>query len=376
MSSIRRMQQAAAGVGGGFEGAGELWGWGRNAGATYQLGTTSNPITSPIQIGSDAYYTAIGLKSDATLWSWGSGYRGASSQGDTTDRSCPVQIGSLDNWGGPLDHYENSSDIGSHGFAINQDGKLYCLGGDNEKGNFGLGHTSNNVSTPTQVGALTDWAQVAVKELGTSALKTDGTAWSWGIAEYGVLGDGTQNNKSSPVQVSGGATNWTWINCGQYAVYVINTLGELWCWGANLYGQLGIGNTTVYSTPVQVGSLTNWAKVWGGGIHALGLKTDGTLWSWGHNYYGQLGLGNQGGGTNRSSPVQIGSATDWIHAGTTRQNDSFGIRSGGTLWSWGANNTYQGGRVNNSVANSPVQVSGTGYTKIFGGAEDGNYAIK
>ena len=83
---------------------------------------------------------------------------------------------------------------------------------------------------------------------------------------------------------------------------------SLWSWGYNLYGQLGVGDVTHRSSPVQVGTLTTWSGVSGGGFHSLALKTDGTLWSWGYNLYGQLGLGDT---TYRSSPVQVGSLTTW-----------------------------------------------------------------
>ena len=83
----------------------------------------------------------------------------------------------------------------------------------------------------------------------------------------------------------------------------------LWTWGYNVYGQLGLGNTTTYSSPKQVGSLTTWSSIAGGTYHTIATKTDGTLWTWGYNGYGQLGLGNT---TYYSSPKQVGSLTTWL----------------------------------------------------------------
>src|SRR3989338_9110551 len=77
----------------------------------------------------------------------------------------------------------------------------------------------------------------------------------------------------------------------------------LWAWGSNSYGQLGLGDTTSRSSPVQVGTLTTWTSFAGGGSHSLAGKTDGTLWAWGSNNSGRLGLGDI---ANRSSPVQVG----------------------------------------------------------------------
>ena len=97
--------------------------------------------------------------------------------------------------------------------------------------------------------------------------------------------------------------------------FAIKTDGTLWSWGWNAYGQLGLGNTTNYSSPKQVGALTTWSKSAAGGYETFAIKTDGTLWAWGKNTYGQLGLGNT---TNYSSPKQVGALTGWSIVGAGR----------------------------------------------------------
>ena len=77
----------------------------------------------------------------------------------------------------------------------------------------------------------------------------------------------------------------------------------MYSWGKNTNGQLGLGDATNRSSPVQIGALTTWYQVAQGQISALATKNDGTLWGWGNNSYGQLGLGNT---TYYSSPVQVG----------------------------------------------------------------------
>jgi alpha-tubulin suppressor-like RCC1 family protein len=84
----------------------------------------------------------------------------------------------------------------------------------------------------------------------------------------------------------------------------------LWAWGLNIWGQLGLGNITYYSSPKQVGALTTWNTTACGRGSTFPIKTDGTLWTWGNNNFGQLGLGNT---TNRSSPVQVGALTTWLN---------------------------------------------------------------
>ena len=85
-------------------------------------------------------------------------------------------------------------------------------------------------------------------------------------------------------------------------------LGYLYAWGNGGTGALGLGNTTNYSSPKQVGALSTWATITAGANYGLAIKTDGTMWSWGYNPYGQLGLGNT---TYYSSPKQVGALTNW-----------------------------------------------------------------
>ena len=149
-----------------------------------------------------------------------------------------------------------------------------------------------------------------------SAVKTDGTLWSWGQNVKGALGHGTSGTSgrvSSPVQI-GSLTTWAFAAAGGKSAAAVKTDGTLWTWGYNNVGQLGLGNTTDISSPVQVGSLTNWAKVVGGYNWLMALKTDNTLWGWGRSGYNAVNGTGTGSGANLaniSSPVQIGSDTDW-----------------------------------------------------------------
>jgi alpha-tubulin suppressor-like RCC1 family protein len=291
-----------------------LWSWGYNG--YYQLGLGDNVNkSSPVQIGSDTTWykvTAadthrVAIKTNGTMWSWGQntfGRLGISY--NNSYENYPIQIGALTTWSKVFAG-------GAHTAAIKTDGTLW-MWGYGSSGQIGNNNTAD-INSPVQVGALSDWANANVS-CGTEftvAVKTNGTMWSWGKNGYGNLGDGTTVNKSSPVQV-GSLTVWMSVATARESGYAIKTDGTLWSWGQNYAGALGIGDTTARSSPVQVGALTNWAKVDGGngGYWAAGIKTDGTLWTWGHNNVGQLGLGSSGNYAKRSSPVQVGSLTNWL----------------------------------------------------------------
>ena len=184
-------------------------------------------------------------------------------------------------------------------------GGLYSWG-LNSSGQLGLGDTANR-SSPNQVGALTTWLNVSAGSSSSFAVKTDGTMWSWGNGSQGGLGLGNLTSYSSPKQV-GALTAWLSVT-GRYAVLATKTDGTLWSWGSNGSGQLGLGNTVDRSSPVQVGALTTWQYVsTSSGGHTVANKTDGTLWAWGRNQAGQLGLNNT---TYYSSPKQVGALTSW-----------------------------------------------------------------
>ena len=227
--------------------------------------------------------------------------------------------------------------------------KKLFVWGDNGSGGLGLGNTTS-YSSPVQLGAAGDWQRACVSGSGHSLfIKPNGTMWSCGAGVLGALGHGNTTDLSSPVQI-GSETTWAWISTvrgGQTAGSVkprsaaIKTDGTLWMWGCGSKGALGLGNTTDYSSPVQVGSLTTWKKVMMGRYMTTALKTDGTIWSWGYGLGGRLGNGSA---TDISSPVQIGALTTWIDI-AAGGNNAGGIRSDGKMYCWG--NNYYGNLGNN-----------------------------
>ena len=208
--------------------------------------------------------------------------------------------------------------------ATKTDGSLWSWG-KKDQGALGLNQGGDNhFSSPKQVGSDTTWAngkdQIAAGRQMSFAIKTDGTLWSWGYNYHGALGisasPGSAGRKSSPTQVPG--TTWSKIHCSLYTTIATKTDGTLWAWGRNNLGQLAqVGEDNNDSnSPVQIPG-TTWSKATHYSYHTVhALKTDGTLWAWGLDHRGSLGLSGTPGVTpaleTRSSPVQIGTDTDWI----------------------------------------------------------------
>jgi alpha-tubulin suppressor-like RCC1 family protein len=357
-----------------------LFAAGYNAGGELGLGDKT-ARSSPVQVGSGTNWTyvashrapngdanSLAVKSNGSLWALGGwNYSGELGLGDRTVRSSPVQVGSLLDWA----NVEIGMASGSSGqyaqlcFAIKTDGSLWAWG-DNQEGGLALSVATYSFSSPTQVGALKDWKQVAAS-CGGRAIKTDGSLWVWGYNAYGELGLSDRTLRSSPIQV-GSALDWKSVagSCAGRTTVAIKTGGTLWVWGYNAYGELGLGDRTSRSSPVQIGSDTNWAEAVCGEGYMLAIKTNGTLWSWGRNEIGTLGLGDR---TSRSSPVQVGSDTNWtkVRAGCySASNGIHALKTNGTLWAWGGNVFGALGLGDTAHRSSPVQVgSGTNWTILM-----------
>ena len=141
----------------------------------------------------------------------------------------------------------------------------------------------------------------------------------------------------------------------------------LWSCGYNLNGYLGNGTITSYSSPIQVGSQTNWKQVSANVKNTAAVKTDGTLWTWGLNNAGQLGNGNT---TSYSSPIQVGALTTWKQVACGYAT-MLAIQADGTLWAWGSNAKSQlGVSASTSLAySSPIQVGAlTNWKQVSCGA--------
>lgn len=177
---------------------------------------------------------------------------------------------------------------------------------------------------------------VAYGQAHTCAILSDHSMWCWGSNVWGQLGDPSLSTDSSlptllPNKVVGDHL-WETFDTGEGHTCAIDTSGSLWCWGANGYGQLGIGASDydIHATPLQVGTDTNWVGVTSLDAHTCAIKSTHTIWCWG---YGDTRLG-LGPVSEQPAPVQVGTDTDWavIDAGFRH---TCATKIDGTLWCWG-----------------------------------------
>jgi alpha-tubulin suppressor-like RCC1 family protein len=203
---------------------------------------------------------------------------------------------------------------GSHFCAIINStsfpGAARCWG----RGPLGDG-TQNDSSIPVQVSGLTSGvvAIAAYKNgIGNSAscaLLSNGSVWCWGENSRGQLGDGTTTDRLTPVLVSGLSSGVTAISAGSNHACALLQSGGVRCWGDNDDGQLGDGTFTDRPTPVDVVGLSSGVvAISAGGDfsdgHTCARLATGALQCWGSNHDGQLGIGGSQF-TAQSTPVDV-----------------------------------------------------------------------
>jgi alpha-tubulin suppressor-like RCC1 family protein len=294
---------------------GKLYTWGNAANGQLGNGTTTPAVTVPTQIGSDSDWKQVsrtgfvaGIR-DEKLYTWGNNANHRTAQGtDVGSTNTPTQVGSDTDW-------KQVACGNTWGAAIKTNGTLYTWGA-NTNYQTAQGTNAGTTTAPTQVGSDTDWEEVwtggeSGVEFGV-ALK-GGKIVSWGANSNGQTGQNTTSGTTnSPTVVSGfsATTDWTSLSASFGATITAIREGKLYMCGTNnLYRQGRNTNVGTQNTLAQVGSDTDWVKAVNGFYFGVGIKTDGTLWSWGGNQSGSTGQGTTTGTTN--TPTQIGTDTGW-----------------------------------------------------------------
>lgn len=170
---------------------------------------------------------------------------------------------------------------------------------------------------------------------------------------------------------------WQYVDVGANHTLAIRNDGTLWSWGSNNYIKLGYATSSgINPNPKMVGTSTNWHSVSAGEWHSAGIKTDGTLWTWGANYYGQVGQGTSGiQFASVSTPTQVGSDTNWQSV-SIGVDYTLAIKNDGTLWGIGLNTSGQLGIGNTSNVSLPIQIGTSNIWKKVSGNSGYSIGLK
>ncbi len=303
--------------------------------------------------------------SDKTVKAFGENATGQLGNGENTDSNVPVTAIGLTNVAAVC---AGGDQLEAHSMALKSDGTVWAWG-SNLYGQLGNASTTNT-NTPVQTLLLNNVNAISAGGWHSVALKNDSTVWTWGWNMDGQLGDGSFNDRIVAAQVPS-LTQVVGIAAGTYHVLVLKSDGTVWAWGDNISGQLGDGSNTDRNTPVQVSGLTNVVKIAAGRFFSLAVKSDGTIWTWGENLYGQLGNNSN---TDSNVPVQVTGLTAALPSiVATGAFHCMVVKTDGTVWAWGRNS--YGNLGDNTVNHSSVPVQMNGISDVAGMAAGTNFSI-
>lgn len=298
----------------GYNGYGQLG----NADDTYvpkKVPVKVSNLSGVVAVAAGGHHS-LALKSDNTVWAWGLNDNGRLGNGLTTKSNVPVQV-TTTNSGGAFTNLTSIAAGGSHSVALERTtGKVWTWGynGDGQLGDS----TNTDKYRPVQVvkadtTTLTNVKLIAAGGAFTVAVDKNNNIWAWGYNGYGQLGTSPTTTSSSNVAipVSGVTGTIVAISAGADHVLAVTSIGELWVWGLNRYGQLGDGLTTDRYAPYKIpGFVVDVASTVDGvspiaaiGLHSL-ARSGTKLKAWGYNAYGQLGNGSKTTSPT-STPVDV-----------------------------------------------------------------------
>jgi alpha-tubulin suppressor-like RCC1 family protein len=281
------------------------WGWngngqlGNNSTANSWVAVQAGPgtLTNVVAIAA-GYAHTLAVKSDGTLWVWGSNSSGQLGDGSTTQHNSPFQVTMLTGVSAVAAGFNHSVVLKTDGATS---GTVWTAG-DNTSGELG-DNTATFETTPVSV--LSDVVSVGAGDYYSFAIMSDATAMGWGVDSYGQLGDGSGASPWYFPTVVSTPPLFTQLDGGTYHSVGVSADGSAWAWGDGT--KIGSSAYTVSShllTPQRVaGTGTNVFMAFAGTAHSVVASIDGAVWSWGDNSFGQWGIGNT---TSMGSvPIQV-----------------------------------------------------------------------
>ncbi|XP_011635998.1 RCC1 and BTB domain-containing protein 1-like isoform X2 [Pogonomyrmex barbatus] len=283
---------------------------------------------------------ALIVTKDKMVYALGNNIAGCLGTGDAHSTLYPKKVETL--CGKDIKTFAYGS--GPHVLALTKEGQVYSWG---HNGYCELGNgTCNQGLTPTLVNMPNVSGSIFMKRIvdiacgshHSVALTEEGEVYAWGQNSCGQVGSSISTNQGAPRQVNSNLAGKKVVNisCGQTSTMAVIENGEVFGWGYNGVGQLGIGNYVNQMTPCRVAALLGVVivKVVCGYAHTLALTDEGKLYVWGGNSYGQLGIGNK---TNACNPVmfkhQMGRVSDI--AALHYNHISIAVGEGGCVYMWG-----------------------------------------
>jgi alpha-tubulin suppressor-like RCC1 family protein len=243
---------------------------------------------------------SLALEAAGTVKSWGFNDKGQLGNGDLehVNQPSPVAVKEPAPGTGLLSGIVAIAAGAKHSLALKSDGTVFAWG-SNESGQLGINSPTTLRSelplvavTPPPPGSPTVVA-IAAGANHCLALKSDGTLWAWGLGTSGQIGDGANLTRYGAVAVQG-LTGISRIAAGVAFSLALQTnglgRGTVWAWGLNSDGQLGDGSVSSRNTPSNVAS--DMVAPSAGGSHSLAVSRGGDLWTWGQGFAGQLGDGS------------------------------------------------------------------------------------
>ncbi|URM95853.1 chromosome condensation regulator RCC1 [Actinomadura madurae] len=288
---------------------------------------------------------------------WGANEDGQLGDGTTRDSAVPVPVRAADGRPGRLDGVVAVSANTDFSMALRSDGTVVTWG-EGSSGQRGTGDRTalrvpTTVRSPDGRGPLRDIVAIAADGRTELALRRDGQVLAWGANTYGMIGDGTRENRPLPVPVRGLDGAGRLQNAvrvavgGQHGLALLRD-GRVAAWGHNDLGQLGDGSRQDRLTPVLVagtggkGVLRGVTSIAAAEKHNYALRDDGTVVAWGNNTAGQLGDGTL---ELRAAPVAVAGrkAERMRRAAQVFAGEAYGaaILADGTTLTWGAGGSGQ-----------------------------------
>lgn len=236
-------------------------------------------------------------------------------------------------------------------FAIGESGNVYAWG-YNQNGELGIG-TYRSITTPTKVPNIEGAIDIAGGNNHTVLLTNEGKVYTTGRNTYGQLGYELESDKTNKFNQVSGLSEIADVEAGYTHNVALTLSGEIYEWGGNIYGQLGLGDRDNRKTPVKVDGISNISDISAGKGNTMLLSNDGTISLAGANNEGEIGDGTT---KEKSTFTNVSKLQNAISISTGRTY-SLAILSDGSVWAWGDYNHGDTSKVSKTNSEVPVKIA-------------------